>query len=79
MRRLIAAVCLTALAVVPACSRKSAELLGGYYVSGGKVFWSGGVDSPGSREVVGADAASFHSMDNNFGGAGPMCTTTATS
>jgi DKNYY family len=67
MRRLIAAVCLTALAVLPACSRKTAEVLGGYYVSGDKVFWSGGVDSPGSHEVVGADAASFHSIDNNFG------------
>ena len=40
---------------------------GGYYVSGGKVFWSGGVDSPGSREVAGAAATSFHSIDNSFG------------
>jgi hypothetical protein len=67
MRRLIAAMFIAALVVAPACGRHTAEVLGGYYVRGDKVFWSGGVDSPGSREVVGSDAASFHSIDNSFG------------
>lgn len=59
--------CIAASAVAPACGCDAAEVLGGYYVRGDKVFWSSGVDSPGSHEVHGADAASFHSIDNNLG------------
>jgi hypothetical protein len=62
MRRLIAASCIVALSVAPGCSP---EILGGYYVRDGKVYWSGGIDS-GSHEVVGADAASFHPLADNY-------------
>jgi hypothetical protein len=67
MRRLIATLCIVVLAIVPACSRQAKELLGGYYVEGDKVYWYGGVDSSVRRqEVVGADTASFTSIDNFY-------------
>jgi hypothetical protein len=66
MRRVIATLCIVALTVVPACSRDLAEFLGGYYRHGDKIFWSGGVDSGRSRDVVGADAGTFHSFNNNY-------------
>jgi hypothetical protein len=67
MRRLIATLCIVVLAIVPACGRQAKELLGGYYVEGDKVYWHGGVDSSVRRqEVVGADIASFTSIDNFY-------------
>lgn len=67
MRRLIATLCVIALAMVPACGQKAKEILGGYYVEGDKVYWYGGIDSSTRRqEVVGADAASFKSIDNFY-------------
>ena len=67
MRRLIATLCIVALAVAPACTHETAQILGGCWVDGDKVHWFGGIDSSVSREVIGADADSFDSIDNTYG------------
>jgi hypothetical protein len=66
LRRSIVVLCIVALATVPACTRDMAAFLGGYYVHADKVFWSGGVDSGRSQDVVGADADTFRSFNNDY-------------
>ncbi len=62
MRRLIVALAVSALLLVPACSPK---VVGGYYFEDGKVYWTGGIDSS-PREVAGADADSFHKLSSGY-------------
>jgi hypothetical protein len=67
MRRLTAALWLVALSFLPACSPEVYEILGGYYVRDGKVYWSGGIDSSDrQRVVVGADPDTLQSIDNSY-------------
>ena len=68
MRRLIAALGLVALSFLPACSPEVYEILGGYYVRDGKVYWSGGIDSSDhQRVVVGADPGSKYDKAASLG------------
>src|SRR5690349_1580623 len=69
MRRSIAALCLVALALAPACSRdKSPNSLfdaAGYHVRGDKVYYLAAF--PGSAsEIAGADPASFKVFDTTY-------------
>ena len=70
MRRLIAALWLVAVAILPACNRNgepnSLFDTAGYHVNGGKVYYLKAF--PGKAfEVDGADAASFQAFDATYG------------
>ena len=62
-RKSIAALCIVAFAILPACSRSPNSLFDkpGYYVRGSKVYY---LDAfPGSAaEIAGADAATFQPL-----------------
>ena len=69
MRRSIAALCLVAVALLPACSRNNAPNslfdAAGYHVRGDKVFYLSAF--PGTAfEMAGADAASFKAFDTTY-------------
>lgn len=69
MRRLIAAVSLVAVALLPACNRdtppSSLFSAGGYHVRGEKVYYLRSF--PGDAfEIDGADPASFHAFDQTY-------------
>ena len=69
MRRLIAAVCLIAVAILPACSRNkppnSLFDAAGYHVRGEKVYYLAAF--PGKAfEIDGADPASFEAFDTTY-------------
>ena len=69
MRRLIAALCLVAVALVPACSRNEAPNslfdAAGYHLRGDKVYYLSAF--PGkANEIAGADAASFKAFDTTY-------------
>lgn len=69
MRRTIAALCLAALALLPACSRdKPPDSLfdaAGYHVRGDKVYYL--ASFPGkAAEIAGADAPSFKAFDDTY-------------
>ena len=69
MRRSIAALCLIAVALVPACSRnKEPNSLfdsAGYHVRGDKVYYQAAF--PGNAtEIAGADAVSFTAFDSTY-------------
>ena len=69
MRRSIAALCLVAVALIPACSRnKPPNSLfdgAGYHVRGDKVYYLTALPGKAS-EIAGADAASFKSFDTTY-------------
>jgi hypothetical protein len=69
MRRTIAALCLVAVALLPACSRnKPPNSLfdsAGYHVRGDKVYYLAAFPGKAS-EIVGADAASFKAFDTTY-------------
>jgi hypothetical protein len=68
MRRSIAAVCLVAVALLPACSRdKAPDSLfdtAGYHVRGDKVYYLPAF--PGKASEIAADAASFKAFDTTY-------------
>lgn len=69
MRRCIAAICLVAVALVPACSRNkppnSLFDAAGYHVRDAKVYYLNAF--PGKAfEIAGADAASFQAFDTTY-------------
>lgn len=69
MRRSIAALCLVAVALLPACSQNKAPNslfdAAGYHVRGDKVFYLSAF--PGTAfEMVGADAVSFKAFDTTY-------------
>src|SRR4051812_33939319 len=69
MRKTIAALCLVAVALSPACSRnKSPNSLfdgAGYHVRGDKVYYLAAF--PGTAaEIVGADPTSFKAFDSTY-------------
>lgn len=61
-RRVVVAVCISGLMLLPACSPK---VVGGYYVEHGKVYWTNGVDST-PREIAGADPDSFNKLGSGY-------------
>jgi DKNYY family protein len=70
MRRLIAALCVAAVALLAACSRSAPPNslfdTAGYHVRGDKVYYLNAF--PGKAfEIVGADVASFRSLDTIYG------------
>src|SRR6476620_7925159 len=69
MRRSIAALCLVAVALVPACSRNkppnSLFDAAGYHVRGDKVFYLAAFPGTAS-EITGADPASFKAFDTTY-------------
>lgn len=69
MRRSIAALCLVAVALVPACSRNkppnSLFDAAGYHVRGDKVFYLAAFPGTAS-EIAGADPASFKAFDTTY-------------
>ena len=69
MRRSIAALCLIAVALLPACSRdKPPNSLfdsAGYHVRGAKVYYLAAFPGQAS-EIVGADAGSFKAFDTTY-------------
>src|SRR6478672_6536695 len=69
MRRSIAALCLLAVALVPACSRNkppnSLFDAAGYHVRGDKVFYLGAFPGKAS-EIAGADPTSFKVFDTTY-------------
>jgi DKNYY family len=69
MRRAIAALCLVAVALVPACSRnKPPNALfdgAGYHVRADNVYFLGGFPGRAS-EISGANAASFEAFDTTY-------------
>ncbi|MGX9672486.1 DKNYY domain-containing protein [Mycobacterium sp. HM-7] len=62
MRRWITALAVSIVVLVPACSPK---VVGGYYVEGGKVYWTGGIDSS-PRVVADADPDSFQKLSSGY-------------
>jgi hypothetical protein len=69
MRRSIAALCLVAVALFPACSRNkppnSLFDAAGYHVRGDKVYYLAAFPGKAS-EIAGADAASFKAFDTTY-------------
>jgi len=69
MRRSIAALCLVAVALAPACSRNKAPNslfdAAGYHVRGAKVYYLAAFPGKAS-EIAGADAASFRAYDTTY-------------
>ena len=70
MRRVIAALCVVAVALLPACGRNkppnSLFDAAGNHVNGGKVYYLNAF--PGKAFVVeGADPASFKAFDTTYG------------
>jgi hypothetical protein len=69
MRSLLAAVCIVAVALVPACSRNKAPNSWfdspGYHVRQDKVYYLAGFPGKAS-EIAGADAASFETFDGTY-------------
>src|SRR5258705_3500196 len=69
MRRSIAALCLVAVAVLPACSRYKAPNslfdAAGYHARGDKVYYLSAFPGKAS-EIAGADAASFKAFDTTY-------------
>jgi hypothetical protein len=71
MRRSIAALCLVAVALSPACSSTSTKPpnslfdAAGYHVRGGKVYYLSAFPGKAS-EIAGADAASFKEFDTTY-------------
>lgn len=69
MRRTIAALCLVAVALVPACSRNKAPNslfdAAGYHVREDKVYYLAAFPGKAS-EIAGADAASFKAFDTTY-------------
>jgi DKNYY family protein len=69
MRRSIAALCLVAVALLPACSRNNAPNslfdAAGYHVRGDKVYYLSAFPGKAS-EIAGADAASFKAFDTTY-------------
>jgi hypothetical protein len=69
MRRAIAALCLVAVTLAPACSRNKAPNslfdAAGYHVRGAKVYYMAAFPGKAS-EIAGADAASFRAYDTTY-------------
>src|SRR6201988_2613565 len=69
MRRSIAALCLVAVVVLPACSRNKAPNslfdAAGYHVRGDKVYYLAAFPGKAS-EIAGADATSFKAVDTTY-------------
>src|SRR5258705_6885834 len=69
MRRSIAALCLVAVALLPACSRdkppNSLFDAAGYHVRGDKVYYLAAFPGKAS-EIAGADAVSFKAFDTTY-------------
>src|SRR4051812_3148555 len=69
MRRSIAALCVVAVALAPACSRdkppNSLFDAAGYHVRGDKVYYLAAFPGKPS-EIAGADAASFKAFDSTY-------------
>jgi hypothetical protein len=69
MRKLIAAVCVAAVAMLPACGRDDAPDsffdAAGYHVRADRVYYLQAFPGKPS-EIDGADAASFHALDRTF-------------
>jgi hypothetical protein len=69
MRRLIAALCLVAVTLLPACSRNTPPNslfdAAGYHVQGDKVYYLAAFPGKAS-EIAGADPASFKAFDTTY-------------